>query len=341
MKTAVVKIVCALSLATAFAGCGVGQPSQDEYTAQQQKDAQALNQRFDVVKGTYDGTFSNPDAGIAPHKARLLLYVINVNAGANPDGTVRVRPALYARFQLVDIVGQTDYLSMQGDVDALGNLQMTSLAGQASGGGITGGTGGGTQSGGGAGSGGSTAASGDTATISIKGTLVNGVATVDVSNTGGYWGRFVGDRTSSDAAAPSFSDAEELRERLLATYRTIEGSYQAVVDTGSTRMPVEIKITIAEPGTGGTGISIPYLVAQYRRLDFPAGVAERQLAVNYDALSGRISMNAIQGGSTTVPGSQYFAASGTWANQNLDVTLRDSRGYEGELKAVRKPLTSF
>ena len=327
-----------------LSGCGVGVENNDQYTAQQRKDAKALNDRFDRVRGTYEGSFANPDAGIAPHKARLLLYVVNVREGANPDGTLRVRPALYGRFQLVDAVGQTDYLSMQGDYDELGAISMTSLTSTStSGGGTTGGTGGGTS--GGTGAGGSTASSGDTATISIAGTIGNDGVTVDVSNTGGLWGRFIGNRKSQDAAAPTSSDALELRQRLLMVYRNIEGSYNATVDTGAQRIPISMTISIAENGAGGTGVSIPYLVAQYRRLDFPAGIGERQLAVNYDQLSGRISLNQVGsstpggtgGGQTGPPGSTYFAGSGTWINNVLDVVFRDRNGYAGELKATRKP----
>jgi hypothetical protein len=330
MKKALLNSLMAVAVVSGLAACGVGGvgvENDSAATAQQDRDAKALNERFGPIVGTYEGTFSNPDSGVTPHKSRLLLYVVNVREGANPDGTVRVRPALYGRFQLTDVVGQTDYLAMQGDYDSLGNISMGSIAAS---GGTTGG-GGGTSSGAGSSTG------GDTATISIKGTILNGNVTIDVSNTGGYWGRFVGSRTTETASAPSASDAVELRERLLGLYRTLEGVYSTTVDTGSQRAPISLTISIAEGASGGSGVSIPYLVAQYRRLDFPAGIGERQLGVNYDALSGRISMSAVSGGSTTVPGSQYFSASGTWVNGNLDVTLRDRNGFAGELKATRKP----
>lgn len=310
--------VTAVSVVLSLNACGIGQ-GNDEFTAQQQQDSKVLTDRFNTVVGLYEGTFTSSNPDVAPQKGILKLFIANVRESTpNPDGTVRVRPALNGRFRLEKVVVPTDYLSMNGDYDKLGNVNMSSLT-------SAGGTGG-------AGGGGT----GEMRQISILGTIANNSATIGITNDSGYWGRFVGQRVSTEGASPG-NDDEEYRERLLSIYREMEGSYQGVVDNGEERVKIEITLTIAEDGKGGSGISVPFLVGQYRRMDFPSGIGERQLAVNFLSYTSRISMNAVQGGGT-VPGSQYFAATGTWKDQKLNVTLRDRRGYAGELIAVRKPL---
>ena len=99
-----------------LSACGSNSGSgSNEYTDQQRRDAKVLQDRFDSVRGTYEGTISNPAAGLEPLKAKLIVYTVNVREGANPDGSVRIRPALYGRFQLVDAVSATDYTSLTGD----------------------------------------------------------------------------------------------------------------------------------------------------------------------------------------------------------------------------------
>ena len=119
-------------------------------------------------------------------------------------------------------------------------------------------------------------------------------------------------------------------------YQKIVGSYAAKINSRTGDFPVEITMSIAEGGVGGAGVSIPYLIGQYRRLDLAPGAGDRQVGVNFDPVTGQITLNAIQGGSPTVPGSLYFTGIGTWKNDVLDLDLNDNRGKAGHLHAKRQ-----
>ena len=298
-----------------LSACGSNSGSgSNEYTDQQRRDAKVLQDRFDSVRGTYEGTISNPAAGLEPLKAKLIVYTVNVREGANPDGSVRIRPALYGRFQLVDAVSATDYTSLTGDYDELGALSLTSIS-STSGAGTTGTT-------------------GDAVALSVKGTVAGGEANVSVTRNGGDWGQFKGTRTTFDASAPSTSDSANYRDRLLALYTQLEGTYVGIVDNGTDRIKVGLTVTTGEDSSGQ-----PTLVAQYRRFDLPTGVGELQLSVTYDSTTHRVTMLAVPGGgSPSIPGSGYLAGSGTWANGILDVALRDRKGSMGTLHSNRQPL---
>ncbi len=314
MKT-LLKITLALASIAIVSACGVGVATDHQYSDQNRKDAKALNDLFDVARGTYNGTFTPADKGVADQTGTLSLYVVSVREGANPDGTVRVRPALYGRFKLDGAVTPTDYLPMTGNYDELGNIDLSTVSA--------------TQSG-------VASSPVDAPTIEIRGVVAKDHASVEAINTGGPWGHFEGSRISADASAPSTGEAQDLRSRLIAIYTPIVGIYSGTVDTGVERARVQITVSINEGGAGGTGVSAPYLVGQYRRLDFPSGIGERQLAINYDSLSHTVSMTGVQGGGS-VPGSSTFSGRGTWRNSVLNVDLTDSRGQTGNFTATRKP----
>lgn len=198
--------------------------------------------------GTYEGSIINTDAVSRP--ALLSVYLVNVRDGVNPDGTIRIRPALMSRFQYRDVVLPTDYASMQGVASADGQVKMASNDGA----------------------------------ISMSGLIIGEQATVDVSTAGGLLGQFSGQRTSTNVNAPTGSDAIELRERMRAQLEALEGVYSGVVETASERVPVQLSLVVQE-GTSGT----PVLTALYRRLDMPAGIGDRALTITFDPLHDRVS----------------------------------------------------
>jgi hypothetical protein len=314
MKTAFLNtLVAAVALST-LAACGVGVEHDDQYTAQQQKDSDALNSQYENAKGLYTGAVTFASGDVANQPARLELYVAQVDAGSNPDGSRRMQPVLMGRFRLENIYSSTDYTEMIGRYDAFsGSISLSA-----------------TSSGGAAGA-------TDGTSILVRGNVGGDAANVIIQKEGRDWGRFTGSRVSKAVTAPISNDEVERRQRLWAVYRNIEGSYQSVIDTGSQRIPVTLTISVKEKPSDSPGVSIPVLVAQYRRRDVPTGIGEYQLAVSYDQLSNRMSMIATSGGSPSVPGSDYLSASGTWVNGTLDVTLRDRNGYAGQLKAQRIP----
>jgi len=99
MKTLILPVVATAIMAMGLVGCGIGTDGNDQMKAQQQRDAKVLEERFQTVRGTYEGNLENPASGLGPLRAKLTLYVVNVRETANPDGSVRIRPALYGRFQ--------------------------------------------------------------------------------------------------------------------------------------------------------------------------------------------------------------------------------------------------
>ncbi len=313
MKTITLRVAL-LALMVFAVACGKGGASgKDETTAAQDRDAKVLEQRFQQVRGTYEGTIANPVTGLQPLRSKLTLFVVNVRESANPDGTVRIRPSLYGRFQLVDAVSTTDYVTLIGNYDELGQLTLTSLSAQSS----------------------STPGEGPTASegLSLKGTIYNGVARIEVVRNGGGWGIFDGTRTTFDSSAPTAGDFDQYRERLMRVLTPVEGVYTGILEGGADRVKVAITITIGEDAQS----RLPVLMGQYRRLDFDTGVGERQLSIDYDSTTGTITMSGLSGGST-VPGSNYFSGTGIWSKGMLKVTLRDRRGLVGRLSAPRAPL---
>lgn len=319
MKKITLRFALSLALVGLLgSGCGVGLGGGDENKAQQRRDAKALEERFQQVRGVYEGTLANPITGLGPLRSKLTMYVLNVREGANPDGTIRIRPALYGRFQLVDGASSTDYVTLAGDYDELGQLSLTSVSGQ--GGATSGDTRGGTTS---------------TEAFSLKGAIYGGEANIELVRAGGVWGQFRGTRTTVDASAPTASDWSEYRAKLLRVLTPVEGIYTAVLQGGADRIKVSITMTVSENMTTG----LPGLMGQFQRLDMPpgSGVGDRSLSIDYDSTTGIITMRGVDGGGS-VPGSNYFSGTGVWTKGVLKVSLTDKRGRLGELIANRQPL---
>ncbi|MES2965117.1 MAG: hypothetical protein V4760_14625 [Bdellovibrionota bacterium] len=295
-----INLVISSGLVALVAGCGIGTNGSDESADLQRRDAKVLEQRFQQVRGTYEGTLTNPATGLGPLRAKLTLYVMNVSEAPNPNGSIRIRPALVGRFELQDVASVTDYMSLNGDYNELGELNLSG--------------------------------SGTAEKLSVKGTIFGGKANVALVRNRGPWGVFEGDRTTHDASMPSSDDEAAYRNKLLRVLTPVEGVYIGVLD-GADRVKVSITITIGEDVATGN----PILVGRYRRLDVPSGVADRGLAVEFDSTTGVITMRGTSGGGT-VPGSDYFSGTGTWKAEVLSVKLTDHRGPLGKLSATRSPL---
>lgn len=313
MKT-MFKALMAVVAMGAMSACGVGVEHDDQYTNQQQKDNNALTEQYSHAVGTYEGTLVSTTPGVAAQKGHLYLYVTQLDAGSNPDGSRKSQATLMGRFLLDNVVADTDYTTLVAKYDAFSGSLTLSATGSAS-----------SQTG--------TASN----AITVEGTVLSDSADVVVKKGGRDWGHFTATRTSSTVTAPVSSDDVDRRERLFTVYREIEGTYTATIDSGSQRIPVILTISVNETASQTPGVTIPVLIAQYRRADVSPGIGEYQLSVSYDQLSGRIAMTATSGGGSSVPGSNYLSASGTWLDGNLDVVLRNRSGYMGELKATRKP----
>ncbi len=297
-----------------LSACGVGVDGADDFRAQQARDSKALQSRFDRIRGVYEGELIGESMGEAIKdrslRARLFLYVLPVREGINPDGTTKIRPALYGRLELIDAVSETDTLTLSGDYDEFGYLSMTSLSGSGPSGGS------------------------DRLALALFGQVFGDRASLDVSRKGGRWGRFEAAKISSDAPAPEGGEDVNYRDRLRKLYEKMEGVYEGILEGGPERNRVEITLTVGQ-GPGANGGLAPILNGQFRYSDLPRGVGERQLRVEFDSLTGQISMDAIAGGGS-IPGSQFLSLEGTWVEGFLRVRIRDSRGALGNLVATRR-----
>ena len=298
-------VVSLVLLSTAMSACSPGGATGDETRAQQSRDAKALEDLYGSVQGTWDGELVNQ--GARPIPSRLSIYIVYVQDGANPDGSTRVRPTLRARFLPLDVVTETDQLVLSGDYDRTGRLVMTSLSGS----------------------------SGSDVMLSLRGQAGGDQMQVELARKGGVWGIFQARRTSMDSVTPGAGTQQELRDRWLRIHRPIEGAYVGTVRASSgSDFPIEIAIVIVERPSS-TGVSMPELQAQYRRLDFPSGIGEHSLKVDYNAQTGDIAMRDSGSGSSTVPGANVLSISGTWIQGNLRAEIRNKSSLVGFVEAKR------
>jgi hypothetical protein len=315
MKTSIFSIFCGgMIIVFLAAGCAGGGNADNDQKAQQVRDAEKLQVQYDQVRGTYVGQMQM--SGDKSYDARLSLYTIYVQDGSNPDGTPKVRPSLRGRFKLLDVVNETDTLTLNGDFDALnGTLTLTSATG----------------------------AGLDVNLLSLRGAMEISSShysstRLEIVRRGGSWGTFVGNRVSMDVSSPTAGDAGELRERLLKVYKKIAGRYSGIVkSTSGEKFNAEINLLVVERVTP-SGDLMPALAGQFRRLDIIAGIGERNLVVDYDQMSNDVSMREnIQTGGVSAPGApagaQMFSASGTLVNGTMSVTLVDRRGVLGQFVA--------
>jgi hypothetical protein len=324
MKT-MFKVLMSVVALSALSACGVGVEHDDQYTNQQQKDNDALTEQYAHAVGSYEGTLVSTTPGVAPQKGHMYLFITQLDAGSNPDGSRKSQATLMGRFQLDNVVANSDYTTLIANYDAFSGRISLSQSGSA------------TVSNPGAPTSGTPSGTLSPDATTIEGSVMSDAADLVVKKGGRDWGRFTAGRTSTVVTAPASNDDVDRRERLFAVYREIEGTYSATIDSGSQRLPVILTISVNEVVSPTPGVVIPVLVAQYRRADISPGIGEYQMSVSYDQLSGRIAMTATAGGGPSVPGSAYLSASGTWLSGNLDVVFRNRTGYMGELKAKRKP----
>jgi hypothetical protein len=308
-KTGLGTCALALALMTSMSmfttACSPGSAPGDETRAQQARDAKALEDLYSSVQGTWDGELLSP--GLRPLAARLSVYIVYLQDGANPDGSARLRPTLRARFLPQDVVTETDQLTLAGDYDRGGRLVMTSLSSGA----------------------------GSDVMLSLRGQASGEQMQVELARKGGVWGVFRARRTSVDSMAPGAGAQQELRERWLRIHRPMEGAYAGTVRaTAGTDFPVEIALVIVERPSS-TGVSTPELQAQYRRLDFPSGIGEWNLKVDYNAQTGEIAMRDSSSAPSTIPGANVLSITGTWQQGLLRVEIRNKNSVVGFVEAKR------
>lgn len=309
--------------------CSGGTNSGEDMRAQQAKDAKALEDLFSGVQGRWEGVVSNPSIGLEPFRAEMILYTYYVQDGANPDGSIRLRPALRGKFRPLDFVTETDLMTLTGYYDRSGSLIMTGQAMSPTG----------AATGSGAGSSGAAAA--DTLILSIRGTAAGGHVNLEVTRQGGVWGYFDASRVSTDASAPLAGEATEYRERFLRINGPIEGRYFGTLKAiEGNDYKVEIDLVIIEQPLASGG-SRPVLLAQYKRLDAPPGTLEWSLSVDYNSQTGDVIMreSALTGGSS-VPGGMILSVSGKMKTVSgkkvLAVDVRNKTARLGSLEAVRR-----
>jgi hypothetical protein len=304
-------LVTVLFAALGLAGCADGSDTGGDARAIQARDAKALEDQYLSVQGKWEGTVSNPASGLQAFAGELTLYVFYVQDGVNPDLSTKLRPTLRGRFQPRDFVAETDGMQLEGDFDRSGRLVMAatkSLVG------------------------------GDTKPLAIRGVMSRGDAALEISRQGGVWGVFKAVRTSSDASAPVAGERAELRGRVLKVYRQVEGRYFGVLKArNGNDYNIEIALVVFER----PGMAQPVLLAQYKRLDAPAGTLEWSLDVEYNSQNGEIFMreNAASGGSS-VPGGRLLSVTGVFKNvqgvKSLDVVVSDRSSELGTVEAIRK-----
>lgn len=314
-----------LSVATfVLAACSGGSSSGEDARAQQQRDSKVLEELFTGVQGTWTGTVSNPASGLSDFDADLKVYIYYVQDGSNPDGSAKLRPTLRGRFQPKNFVSDTDMITLGGDYDRNGRLNMTAISV------VT--------------TGGTASSSGMTITpktLSALGSVVQGNMQIDIVHEGGFWGRFTANRTSTISAAPVAGEQNEYRERFMRINGPLEGRYTGrVKTTNGNDYYAEFSMVIIERPLESGG-SAPLMMAQYRRLDMPPGTIEWALVVDYNAHTSEVLMKndaALGGGGTGFPGGGTLSVSGTLktvgGDKVLNVTIRNRSAVIGTVEAT-------
>lgn len=303
-------------------GCGVGENLGDDARAQQARDAKALSDLYAAVVGRWTGILKNEMSGLQPTAAELTLYKIFVNDGSNPDGSQRLRPSLRGRFRPVDVVSETDDLTLIGDYDRNGHLVLTSIGAQ----------------GGAGGAGGGASGAATEVLLSIEGGAIGNALNVQVARRGGIWGTFEAKRVSTDPSAPTAGDTTEQRNRRLRIFKQVEGQYQGILRTGdgADRM-VEISLIVNQAMTPD-GVLMPTLTGFYRYLDVVPGTLDWALTVDYNSQTGDIFMRDT-GGVSTAPGGATLSLAGRVferaGKQVLDVAVRNKSRVVGSVQATR------
>jgi hypothetical protein len=299
-------------MGVALVGCADGVDFTDS-RAVQARDAKALEDLYTGVRGTWEGTVSNPATGLKPFHGELKLYVIYVQDGVNADGSPKLRPTLRGRFQPRDFDTETDAMELGGDFDRTGRLLLVAQRSLVGG------------------------AAAEVRTLVVRGSIESGVATLELTRQGGVWGVLQARRTSSDASAPATGLERELRERALRRYRAIEGSYVGVVKTvDGNDYRGEIVLTIVERA----GFVHPILRAQYKRLDDRIGNFEWSMSVSYDSQTREIFMREDQSTGSRVPDGWLLSITGVVtdvaSDRVINATITNRLGVIGTVSAVRK-----
>jgi hypothetical protein len=301
--------VCAvalLSTALGLSACSAGFSKDDDQKSQVRRDNEKLEAQFNLITGTYRGELKTYDTRVKGLEAELSLYILMEEDGVNSDGSKKARPALHGRFQLVDAVTDTDLLTLGGDYDArTGSLILTSPKGAVQ--------------------------------LSLRGSAVSERVQLDITRLDGQWGRYNATRISTQASAAAGGDIIDRRDRLLSVYRKVDGFYDGIVSGPSgTRSPIQIDLMAVEHADA-SGLMLPQLVAQLRWLHAPDGIGERNLLVDYNSVTGVISMRESSStSSSTTPGAAMFSGSGTLIDGKLSIRFFERRGELGQFTAQRR-----
>jgi hypothetical protein len=297
----------------AIPGCGIGEGGTDDLAAQQARDFEKLSASYHQIQGVYQGTLATGDPSYPRAPGTLSVYVVETDAGSNPDGSHRTPPVLKARFRLDKAASETDNTILTGDYKKeTGRLVLTSEAAGAPGGGIP-----------------SSGSATPGSSLSLSG-LVSGQALtgVEIMHNGGTWGVFEGKRVAGEVISPIGGDETADRNRLYAIFGVAEGRYAGVI-RGDQPQGVSLKLFVNQ----GSDLARPtvYLAG---RMDFAGGVPGVAIiylvATQFDALTGQIFLqqNPDPGG--------HFSLRGWIRNGHIEAEVRSRDGKLGTLVGQRQ-----
>jgi hypothetical protein len=294
--------------------------SREVVSIEQTRDFGKLEASYLPLKGIYEGKMVFPGTSLAAQPGQLVMYISYSQDGVNPDGTPRLRPSIRARFQMNEVITETDLLTMVGDFNLLdGRLVLTSLGTTAE----TGGTSG-------------------SASIFITGagSWKSESVSLDLSRRNGLWGRFEAKLTSREVLSSEATYITRERARRTRILQKLAGKYVGIVTppAGSSgdSFCVDLSLSLSEVITSQG--SFPSLIAQYARTRLAASrIGQRSLNVEFDAQSGEVSMRDSGVSVGSIPGSQiisfYGSASGSGQRSQLRGTLSNNFGPLGSYQA--------
>jgi hypothetical protein len=245
----------------------------------------------------------------------MVVNTVIKQDGSYADGTARMRSRLFGRIKMTDVIGDADYVTMNGDYTEFGELQLTSTSGAAA-------APEGEKSEG-------TKSVASAISIAVQGGVKGGVMNVEVIKRESVWRKFQAKRVSRDALGPSESDEQELRDRLLNIYGTLQGTYEGVI-SGHRGFKASVVLLMSDGARVGQGVPMPVVHGVFDRLDMSDGgtAGRRQLNVVFNSVRDEIFMDAVG-----VQSHGILSLRGTLKERVLDVQVSDRFGYVGRLTA--------
>lgn len=298
-------LVRILAFCSLLSACGVG-PDSEDVTAQQRRDAEVLKTRYSAVSGVYEGILENKDSGLKARAAKLALYYQEIADGVNSDGSTRLRPKLFGRFELVDF-GEGYFVDLTGEYQAHGSLTLNSVSNQTA----------------------------NATVLSLEGFSLDGKVSLKFKRRGGVWGEFKGTRVSKEAHAPADGDQGDLRERMRRILSPLEGIYYGDIETYDGRkIPSVISLTVVDIAGPSGDIQVA-LMGHYQQRGSTDGIYHRSLTVSYDPMTREIALTAKSSGTGSIPGWDVMVFNGLIDREKMLVSVRNKDGYLGRLRAVK------